>query len=161
MREVESAIETAWKLGNVDIECELLVLELEHFVFRLAGEKIHAGTNVSAGRAGGALCDELHGESIARSGNAINTAIVRTIDSAVLSASSTVRAYGGIPFVTSITIGISACDVSPPPISIEDDGSLYSLATSTLGAFLPGHGRVLFSLISPDLLTVCNGKQGK
>ena len=60
--EVESAVETARKLGHVNVECELLVLQVEHVVGRFILKKVDTRADV---RAGGGLSDELQREGIA------------------------------------------------------------------------------------------------
>ena len=70
--EVESTVETTGKLRHVDVESELLVLEVEHLVFRVRGHEVRARSNVLLGRLG----HELEREGIARSGDTVSACIV-------------------------------------------------------------------------------------
>ena len=78
--EVESAVETARKLGHVNVECELLVLQVEHVVGRFILKKVDTRADVGV-RARG---DELEREGAATCGDTVGSLVVRTIDSTVL-----------------------------------------------------------------------------
>jgi hypothetical protein len=76
LREVDGTIETAAKVGDIDVEGEFLVLEFEHLVGRLAGHQVDTRTNIGTGH-------ELEGKSITRGGDTIGTRVVGTIQGAV------------------------------------------------------------------------------
>jgi hypothetical protein len=84
-----------------------------------------------------------------------STRVVSTINSAVLSASSTVGARSGVPGVAVIAVGVSAGDVSPAPVGVEDDGARLSGAASasSTGASLPGKLGVGLSCRGANLLS--------
>ena len=78
--EVESAVETARKLGHVNVECKLLVLQVEHVVGRFILKKVDTRADVGV-RARG---DELEREGAATCGDTVGSLVVRAIDSTVL-----------------------------------------------------------------------------
>jgi len=149
--EVESAVETAGELGNVDIEGELLVERLEELVGAVASHEVNTRTDVLLLAVG----DKFEGEGIARGGDTVGTRVVGTIESAVLGASVVVGAERGVPSVTGVTVGISLSGVEPAPVGVEDDGARARGSTSTaLRALLPGERRVALRLLGADLLCV-------
>lgn len=74
--EVQGTVETALKLGNIDIEGELLVLEVEHLVLSV-GSVHEVDTGADVGRVG-ALLDKLVGEGSASAGNTVSSGVVGT-----------------------------------------------------------------------------------
>jgi hypothetical protein len=66
--EIESTVETARKLGDIDVEGELLADEVEHLVLGVALHEVCTRTNV--GRAG-ALGDELDAQGVAASSDTV------------------------------------------------------------------------------------------
>ena len=80
LNKVQSAVEAAGKLGHIDCECELLVLQFEHVIVlaRLV-HQVGSGTNVLGVLA---LCHKLQGHR-ARvvGGDAIGITVVRLADS--------------------------------------------------------------------------------
>jgi hypothetical protein len=77
--EVKSAVETARKLGDVNVEAELLVLHVENLVLAVAGHEVHTGPDVGVGTLG----DKLKGKSGTSGGDTIGSRVVGTIKSAV------------------------------------------------------------------------------
>ena len=154
--EVESTVQTARKVGNIDVEGELLVEKLEHLVGRVACHEVDTRTDVLLGRSG----HELEGESVAAGGDAVGTRVVGTVESAVGRTGNTVGAESGIPGVSSVAVGGSRGRVEPAPVGVEDDlaGGLGS-TPATGGALLPGQGRVGLSRKSADLLTAHHGDE--
>jgi len=115
--EVEGAIETARKVGNVDIESEFLVEELEHLVGSFAGHHVNTRTDVLLG----AVCDEFEGKSVTAGGDTVSAGVVCTIESAVFGASGTVRAESLVPSVAGVAVGGTRSAVEPAPVGIEDN----------------------------------------
>lgn len=66
--EVESAVQAAAELGNVDVKGELVAEEREHLVLVGAFHQVHTGADVCPGLAVG---DKLEGEGIAAHGGAV------------------------------------------------------------------------------------------
>lgn len=59
LNEVEGTVETAWHVGHIDVESELLILELEHFISILTVHHVGSRTDVLSVLA---LSDEAEGE---------------------------------------------------------------------------------------------------
>lgn len=157
--EVESAIETARKLRNIDIEGELLVEWLEDLVTLVGGvHQVDTRTDV-LGASG--CSDELVGDRITAGSDTIGTRVVGTIDSAVLSASNTIRAEGSIPRVTGVAVGVAGCGVEPTPVGIEDDGRRLSCAATGFRTLLPSELRMDLSCLGTDLLSRGKGEKGE
>ena len=66
---VEGTVQTARKLGDVDVKGELLVDEVEHLVLGVRLHEIGTRTNVAGERA---LGDELEGESVVAGSDTIS-----------------------------------------------------------------------------------------
>jgi hypothetical protein len=68
------------------------------------------------------------------------TRVVSTVDSAVLSASGTVRASSGVPGVTVVAVGVSTGDVGPAPVRVKYDrtGLGGAAGSASASACLPG-----------------------
>jgi hypothetical protein len=119
--EVDGTIETARKLGDIDIESELLGLHVELLVHGRAAwcHEVDTRTDVATSL-------ELEGKSVAGGGDTVSTAVVGTIESAVLSASSTIGggAVGGVPGVSSVAVGRATDVMDPTPVSIEGDSGV-------------------------------------
>jgi hypothetical protein len=114
--EVKSTIDTAGHVGDVDVESELLVLDLEELVVGVVGgHEVYTGTNVGIGRLG----YKLHGECIARSGDTVCATVVGTLESAVGGTCCGIGAKSRIPSVTSVTVGITRSRVEPAPVGVD------------------------------------------
>jgi hypothetical protein len=83
------------------------------------------------------------------------TRVVSTINSAILCASSTVGARFVVPGVAVIAVGVSARDVSPAPVGVEDDGARLggAASASSASASLPGQLRVGLGCRGANLLS--------
>jgi hypothetical protein len=97
--EVESTVQAARKLGDINIEGELLSDDVEHLVLGVGGHEVGTATNV--GRVG-TLGDEFEGQSIAAGGDTVGSRVVSTVDSTVGSAGLAVLARSSIPRVVGI-----------------------------------------------------------
>lgn len=104
-------------MGDVDVEGELLVQELEHLVVCIIGHEVDARTDVLLG----ALGDEFEGEGITAGGDTVSARVVGTIESAVGSASLAIGAKTSVPSVASVAVGKAAGGVEPAPVRVEDD----------------------------------------
>ncbi len=156
--EVEGTVETARKIGDIDIKGEFLVLDLEHLVLgRVRGHEVDTGTDVGIGTLG----DKLHGDSIARGGDTVCTAIVGTIDGAVLGAGDWVGAKGGVPGVTGVAVGIARGGMEPAPVCVQDDTSRLGGAGTASSAGLPSDRWVRFGSVCTDLLAVNDREEGE
>lgn len=74
-REVQSAVKTAPKVGNVDIECELVIEWLKQVVLGRRVQEVDTGTNIDLG----AVSNEVEPEGAAGGGNAVSATIVRAV----------------------------------------------------------------------------------
>jgi hypothetical protein len=151
---VDGTVETTGEVGHVDVECKLLVLELEDVVGRVAGHEIDTRTDVGTS-------NELQGECVTAGSDTVGTSVVSTIKCAVLGTCGTVGAQGGVPSVAGIAVGETAGGVEPTPVRIEDDRSLCGRTTTALRAFLRGEFRMGFCHIGADLLSAHGGEKRK
>jgi hypothetical protein len=89
------------------------------------------------------------------------TLVVSSVNRAVLSARSTVRASSGVPGVAIVAVGVSASDVGPPPVGVEHNGTLLGCAAGTTGASasLPGELRVGLGSDCADLLSAGSSEE--
>lgn len=143
--EVQRAVKTAGKVRHVNVECELLVLELEQLVLVVACREVDARANVGTG-------DELECKRVAGGGDTVGSAVVRTVKSAVRSAGRVVGAQAGVPGVAGVAVGVASGGVEPAPVGIEDDRGLDVRATAgrallrrELGVHLGGVGANLLA----------------
>lgn len=106
--EVEGAVEAAVQLGDVDVERELLVQQVEHAVLGAARvEQVSARTNVRRKRS---LRDELERQLVAARGGAVSALpVVRrdAVDGTVGCARVRVRAERGVPQVAGVAVGVT------------------------------------------------------
>lgn len=102
--EVEGAVETAGEVGDVDVEGELLVEELEHLVARVGLHEVETGADVLVGTAG----DEVELERGPAGGDTVGTGVVRSVQSAVGGAGGGVGAQGRVPGVSGVAVGVPA-----------------------------------------------------
>lgn len=154
--EVDGTVKAARKVGYIDVKGELLVLHVELLVGgrRSRSHEVDTGADVGASL-------ELQGEGRAGAGDTVCARVVGTIESAVGSACSTIRAQGSVPGVTSVAVGRATGAVEPAPVSVEHDGSRLSRARAGSRACLPGESGVGLSSESSDLLGVDSGEEGE
>lgn len=156
--EVERAVKTARKVGDVNIESELLVEGLEHLVVRVVLHKVDTRTDVFLC----ALGDEFESEGVAAGGDTVGTRVVSTVKGTVSSTSLAIGAKASVPFIAGIAVSVTAGGMEPTPVGIESNLSGgYSRAAARLGALLPGKRRVGFSGGSTSLLTKSNSGERK
>ena len=153
--EVESTVKTTGEGGEVNIEGELVVEEVEHLVGFLVLHQVHAGSDVGGGFT---LSDELEGEGIAGTGDSVGGLVVGTLEGTVLGASLVVGAEGGIPLVAIVAVGELLKTVDPAPVRVNHDGSVNSSASSR-AAVLPCHRRVGLLLFGTGLLAIGRGDE--
>lgn len=152
--EVKSTVETAWKVGEVNIEGELIVEEVEELVGAVILHHVDAGADIL----GLSISDESEGERFAVSGDTVGGFVVSTLEGTVLSASLVVRAELGVPLITIVAVGDVLESVDPAPVGVNHNLTLDSLAAAA-GAVLPRHGRVSFLLLSTSLLAIGRGDE--
>jgi len=99
--EVERAVKTAGEPANVNVKRELLVLEIEHPIGRIVRHEIDARSDVGGV---GAVGDELEGEGVSASLDAVGALIVGPVYRTVGRTSSSIRTEGLIPLVPRVTI---------------------------------------------------------
>jgi len=151
-REVEGAVETAGKLRDINVECELLIEELEHFILRRRTRlhqidtRPHIGTSL-----------ELQGQGVSGRGDTVCTRVVGSVERAVGNARRGVGTESGIPSVAVVAVGISTDVVDPAPVRVEDDASLVGCATAT-SARLPSERWVCLNCLCSNLLSVRNSE---
>lgn len=112
--EVKSTVETTREVRHVNIECELLVLQLEHLVLGRARHEVDTRTNVGA-------CHELEGERITTGSDTVSARVICTVQSTVLGASGGIGTEGGVPAVTGVTVGVARGGVQPTPVGVKYD----------------------------------------
>ncbi|KAJ8109446.1 hypothetical protein OPT61_g7451 [Boeremia exigua] len=173
---VESTVQTAREVGNIDIEGELLVDEVEHLIL---GIRLHeVGTRSYISRVL-ALGNELQGQGIVGGGNTVGTLnrqwrlaffsgskltrVVGTINGTVLGAAITIRAERRIPSVASEAVGGATNVVRPTPVGVEHNrrGLLATAVAAGTSAGLPVNLGVVLRLISADLLGADGAQEGE
>ena len=129
--EVDGAVETTWEVGNINIERELLVHEFEHLIAGIVLHQVDSRADVGAGH-------EVQGEGVAIGGDTISGLVLSAVESALLCASSRVRANAGVPFVTSVTVGVPIDNMDPTLVGVEHDAGGDRHTSSSSGALLGG-----------------------
>jgi hypothetical protein len=145
---VDSTVKTAAKVGNINVKSELLVLELEHLVGRVAGHEVDMGADIGARL-------ELEREGIARGGDTVRSRVISTLESTVCGAGDIVRAECSVPGVTGVAVGVAAGAVGLAPVRVEHNGTSLGRATRSR-ALRPAQGQVGFRLVGTDLLRIDN-----
>lgn len=132
---VHGTVKTTGELGDIDVECELLVLGLEHLVSDIGGvHQIDTGADVLAG----ALGDELMSERVAAGGDTVGAAVVGAIDGTVLGTESGGRTELGVPGTSGVAVVETGGGVQPAPIGIKNDRGLLVGTATGGGALCPG-----------------------
>lgn len=156
LREVKGTVKTARKFGDIDVESELFIQEVEDLVVGIISHEVETRTNVLLL----ALSDEFQSKSGTGGGDTVCACVVSTIERTVLGTSCAVRTNRSIPFVTSVAVGEVVDAVSPTPVSVEGDFAVHVLAT-TAGAPLPSERWVVFGHVGTDLLAQGNSSEGE
>ena len=152
--EVESTVDTAGKVGHVDIEREFLVQKLEHLVVLVIRREVDTGANVGAG-------DEFEGEGIAAGGDTVGAGVFSAVEGAVLSTGVGVGADARIPLVTGVAVGVAGGGVEPTPVGVEHDGGVQGLAAASSGALHRREVGVGLGCLRAGLLAVRNSEVGE
>lgn len=169
--EVESTVQTAREVRDVNVKGELIVEEIEGLVCLVVLHKVHTRANILTG-------DKCQGQRVTSGRDTIGTLVVGAINRAVRSARLIVRAKRLIPLfgivswelghliqttclVTSVAVGGVVDRVSPTPVGVEHDGTRDLSARSAGFASLPCQGGVSFLLQSTCLLGPRNGQEGR
>ena len=115
--EVESTVETAREVGDIDVESEFLVLELEHLVGGVGGHEVDTRSDVLAVGVGR---DELERQGIATGGDTVGGSVVSAFESAVLGAGDVVGAESSVPGVAGVAVGVltGSRGVEPAPVGV-------------------------------------------
>ena len=100
LTQVESTVETTGEVRHINVECELLVLQLEHLVLCRTRHEVDTRADVGA-------CHELEGERITTSSDTVSARVICTVQSTVLGASGGIGAEGGVPAVTGVSVGVA------------------------------------------------------
>lgn len=118
--EVDGAVKAARKIADVNVEGELLVQQVEHAIFGIAGHQVHTRPDIGAVVVFG---HELELERAGRGGrDAVRLLVISSIDGAVLRTRLSVGACGCVPGVASVAVGVSRGDVRPSPVGLEGYG---------------------------------------
>lgn len=148
--EVQSAVETARELRDVDVEGELAVQGVEHVVGRVGVHEVDTRADVLVVAVG----DEVQLELVTAGGDTVGTLVVGTVQSALLSARSGIITDGGIPGVALVAVIVSAVCVlqqvsnvlkrnglprimQPAPVSVKYDLSVLLSAAAASTADRP------------------------
>jgi hypothetical protein len=160
LNKVQSTVQTARKLGNINIEGEFLSDDVEHLVFGVGLHEVGSGSDVGGV---GALCNELEGKSISAGADTVGARVVSAIDSTCLRTSGTVFARGSIPCIVRIAVRVAGSNVGPSPVGIDGNGTALGCArtASCSSTGLPGHLRVGFGLLLTDLLSAGGSEEGE
>mmetsp|Transcript_24196 Transcript_24196/g.76085 ORF Transcript_24196/g.76085 Transcript_24196/m.76085 type:complete len:204 (+) Transcript_24196:1135-1746(+) len=162
LHKVHCSVQTAGKVGDIDVQCKLSVLELEHHVVVVAVLHVHPRAVIRA-----VLCprDKLELDAFGRLFDAITHLVARgchPLYSTLFSASCAIRAERGVPsVVVPVAVRVAALVVDPPPIGVQGDGAVAHRAASCHRALLQWHARAKFHFISPWLLCYHHAKQAE
>ena len=157
LNEVQSTIETAHKLRNIDVESEFLVEQIEHLILRIILHEIDTRPDVLSEFV---LGDKLEGQFAARGLNTVGSAVIHTFDLTTRRARRRVGASRGIPLIPLVAVLVVADNVGPAPIGIKHNAAL-DCGASRGRAFLPCELRVRFALVLADLLGGGNGGESR
>ncbi len=116
---VDSAIETARKLGDVDIEGNLLVLHVEHLIVVGVFHEVDTGSNVLRLR----LRNELESKSVPASSNTVGASVICAVEGAVGSTGSGVRAGRLVPRISGVAVSVTGGRVKPTPVGVQDNSA--------------------------------------
>ena len=147
--EVEGTIETALEGGQVNIESELVVHEVEHLELVRSVHEIESGANVGAVLV---LGEELEGEGVTAGGGTIGRAIVGALDGTLLGTLGASLADGLNPLISIVAVVITVGRVEPAPVGVNDDLGVDGRAAAGSGTLLPRHLGVSLGLLLADLL---------
>ena len=81
--------------------------------------------------------DELESEGVAARRNAVGSSVIGTIKRAVCCTASVVSAYGLVPAVAGVAVGVVARLMDPTPVGVEDNTTSDVLAAASGSASLP------------------------
>lgn len=98
--EVQSAVETTWKVGHIHVEGELLVQQLEHLVGVLVLHQKQTRTNVASS-------DEAKGQGIAVSLDTVRGFILCPVKRTVCGAGLVIRAKSLVPLLQMSISGLA------------------------------------------------------
>lgn len=101
LREVQRAVETAGKVGDIDVKGKLPVQGLEEMVLGGRVQEVQTGADVGVG----SLRDEIDLERVARGGNTVSARVISTIESAVRSSGTGGRSNRRVPGVAGVAVG--------------------------------------------------------
>ena len=131
LHKVEGTVEAAREVGDVDVEGELFVLELEHLVVLVVLHQVRPRAHVLGV---GALHDEREINGIAARLDAVGVLVllVRAFEDAALGARLRVRAQRRIPLVAMVAVCGLTIFVDPPPVGVDSDLASLLLAAPDL-----------------------------
>lgn len=132
--EVESTVETAANVGDIDVEGELVAEEVEHLVLGLGLHEVDTRTDVGAVLV---LGDELEVEAVAAGLDTVGGAVVSAVNAALGSAGEAAGADGSVPLVAIVAVLGAGDGVGPSPVGVNGDGTGDVGARATGGALLP------------------------
>lgn len=153
LNEVEGSIYSAGKVRYIDVKSELSVLQFEDLVL-IPLQQVDPGSDVITILS---MSDKPDLDTSVGLSNTVGTGpiiVFNTINGTIPCASRLIRTKGIVPSVSSITILVSICDVSPPPIGVKSDLTLLLLAISSTTAFCETHRNMVLLFVRPDIL--CN-----
>ncbi len=91
--EVQSTVQATGQVGDINLEGELLVQQLEHLVLRVTRHHVETRPNID----GSVVCDEAQCQVTATGFDAISLGVVSAFEVAILCASRGVGAVGYVP----------------------------------------------------------------
>lgn len=115
---VQSAVEAAWKLADIDIEGEFGVLQTEHLVRVVILQEVNSRANI---RPVLALSYESKVQLVARGGHPIRVSIFarRSLQHTVVGARLWIGTERVAPFVPAVTVFVSRSFVEPSPVGVD------------------------------------------
>lgn len=158
LREVESTVQSARKLGDIHSESEFLSQKVEGLVLSGASRCHQVCSRSDVGSC--TLGNKVESESITRGGDTIDAGVVCTIKSAVGGTSCVVWAESCVPGVAIVAVGSATSSLmEPSPVGIEDDGLSRGCAAAC-GTLADSQSRVGLSSDNSNLLGLSRNEEG-
>mmetsp|Transcript_38036 Transcript_38036/g.93028 ORF Transcript_38036/g.93028 Transcript_38036/m.93028 type:complete len:203 (+) Transcript_38036:1002-1610(+) len=151
LHKIQSAIQTTWQLRHVNIECELLVLQLEQLVGLLSIHQIRPAANVARVLT---LRHKPQLQLVPVAGDAIwrRPILCRDpVQPAVARASLRIRTIARVPAVPRVAIRAAPHLMQPAPVRVQSHALLLCLA-SALRAHVQSHRQMHVLLLTSHLL---------
>lgn len=142
---VQSAVQSAREIGDIDVKGEFPVQELEDLIGLVVLQQVETRSNVRPG-------DKIEPQLAAGRSHAVGALVIRAVQRTILGAGDVVRAVRWVPGVARVAVGVAPDIVHPTPVRIKNDRTVLGCAAPRSGALLPCQGRVVLRSRRASLL---------